>query len=113
MSKSKTKWMAFDDLPDEVKPLAVAYNNTVSRLHHTCNVIRLASTDGRLFIQRYGWLYPAVLAELEKAAGCYVEVEALAPKYLLIKLFGGVPPRANPISRQSDTPSNFLFREMV
>ena len=56
MPKNDKRWMAFEELPEAAKPLALAYNAHFSPLHSTSNVVRLA--DGgdspRFFVQHHG-----------------------------------------------------------
>ena len=113
MPKNDKRWMAFEELPEAAKPLALAYNAYFSPLHSTSNVVRLA--DGgdspRLFVQHHGRLAPAQLVALERAAGCTVEVEAIAPGYCLIMMWGSVPP-GGAVELSSPPPTSFLFRAL-
>lgn len=99
MSK-KTQWMRFRELPEEVKPLALAYSKYYDALYHSSNVVRFAvGGEHPVFIvQQYGRICPQRLMDLQTSANCLVEVEAIAPDYYLIYLFGGVKPGNRPVS---------------
>ena len=109
----KSEWMSFEELPPEVQPLAMAYNQTISQLYSTSNVVRFFEGGDypKLHIQIYGRLSGVRLRHLEILAGCLVELEAIAPKVTLIMMSGGFP-KGEFRRLTDDKPTNFLYREM-
>lgn len=114
MAKSKhSKWMHFKDAPEEVKHYLRAYNEAVSGLHQTNNVVRFMGTDPvRVFVQRYGRVTVGQLLNLEERAGCRVEVGSVAPNYLMIMLFGDQTASVLTSTFYDSEPTNFQYREL-
>ena len=111
---AKNKWMTFDELPEDVKPLAYAFDQLFP-LHHG-HVVRLAS-QGRFFVQVFGRISVRQLEELDdwftEDDGVYVEIEALAPKHVLIMLWKTNPDANNLYVPGNHGVLNFMYREMA
>lgn len=87
----KSKWRDWDSVPVGVLKIMRVYNGLFG-LHHTNHVVRLMDGhDQRVFIQVYGRVGAGKIAKLAKLTGCYIEVEARAPGYILIRMYGGLP----------------------
>lgn len=111
----KKKWVCLDEMPPEARPLLAAYND-VFGLHHTNNVVRsaLGGPNPVVIIQRYGRVTAGYLRCLEDWGDCQVEIEARAPGYLLIMLFGYLKPSSPVPVYKTDTDgtkTRFLFKE--
>src|ERR1051325_7232429 len=71
----------FDSFTDIEQRVLLAYHRSFDALHHTCNVVRYASTGPKtacVIIQHKGALTIAKLVILQEALACACEINATA-----------------------------------
>lgn len=111
MSKKGKRWMSFDEVPEEVQPLLMAFHQ-VFGLHHTSNVVRYMQGDYPCVqVQRYGRIGTSELHALEEEAGCLVEIQGRAPGYSMIMMWGGQQSAYESRYNEATKP-NFLYRPL-
>lgn len=111
----QVEWIETSELPEPVARMARAFSTQVNPLDSSRVLVRYwRKQPPMLVIQIQARLDPAHLAAAERMAGCRIEIDAIAPGYLLLRMYEDLDP-SEPIARRfivDDWPTRFRYRPM-